>query len=131
MTTIAPSLRVNSLIWIAVLAACALISGPALSQGRTVDITVHVSAEGLDLNQPAGADQLIGRLQHAARIVCGHGMRVDLEPLPHPTICFENAVADAVRSINRPQLTKAYLKTHSLQDAANRGIDVQRVAAAR
>ena len=38
--------------------------------------------------------------------------------------CVEQAVADAVRSANQAQLTAAYLKNHTWQDAASHGIKV-------
>jgi UrcA family protein len=120
--------RVHSLIAIATLVACAPFSGPARAKDHTVDVTLRISTAGLDLGQPSGAEQLYGRLQHAAIIVCTHGMRVDLEPVAHFTLCYENAIGEAVRSANIPRLTQVYLRTHSPQDAAIRGIDVGRVA---
>jgi hypothetical protein len=38
--------------------------------------------------------------------------------------CCEKAVGDAVRSANLPQLTLAYLRTHTPQEAAAHGIPV-------
>jgi UrcA family protein len=37
-----------------------------------------VSARGLDLSQPDGAQKLYWRLKHAARVACTHGNRVGL-----------------------------------------------------
>jgi UrcA family protein len=122
--------RVHSLAGISALAACAIVSGLTQAKDRTVHVTLHVSAAGLDLGQPRGAEQLYSRLQHAATIVCTHGMRVDLEPVADFTPCYENAVGEAVRSANIPPLTRVYLRTHSLQDASARGIDVRRFATA-
>jgi hypothetical protein len=56
---------------------------------------------------------------------------VDLHPLADFAVCYEQAVGDAIRSVNRPQLTMLYLRTHTLQDAAARGIDVPLLAATK
>jgi UrcA family protein len=117
-------------ICIAAVAACAVLSGPAQANRQPFTIRLPVSTTGLDLSQPAGASELYGRLKEAARIVCGSGDRVGLEPVTDFKSCYEKALGGAVRSVNRPQLTMAYLRTHTLQDAATQGIDVPtRVAA--
>jgi len=123
--------RANALICIVAVAAGTILSGGAESKSRVVNVSYHVSTDGLDLNRPADAGQLYSRLEHAAGIVCSHGNRVDLEPLAHPSDCYENVVGNAVRSINRPQLTMIYLRKHSVQDAMTRGIDVRLLAAAK
>ncbi len=38
--------------------------------------------------------------------------------------CYEKALGNAVRSANMPLLTQVYLETHTLREAAARGIDV-------
>lgn len=116
---------------IAAVAACAVLSGPAQANDHSVTIRLPVSTAGLDLSQRAGAGELYGRIKAAARIVCGSGDRVGLEPVTDFKSCYEKALADAVRSVNRPQVTLAYLKTHTLQDAAAQGIDVPTLVAAK
>lgn len=118
-------------ICFAAVAACAVLSGRAQANDHPVTIRLPVSTAGLDLSQRAGAGELYGRLKEAARIVCGSGNRVDLEPVTDFKSCYEKALADAVLSVNRPQLTIAYLKTHTLQDAAAQGIDVPTLVAAK
>jgi UrcA family protein len=89
-----------------------------------VTVASRVTTQGLDLSQPAGARELYLRLQHAARVVCTHGMRVDLAPSPNPQGCYEKALGDAIRSANLPLLTQVYLQTHTLRDAAALGIEL-------
>lgn len=112
----------------AAIIAGTLFAGSVAAKEFTV--AYKVSTQGLDLNQPAGAQALYTRLKHAAEVVCTHGMRVDLAPSPDPQGCYEKALADAIRSVNSPLLTQVYLATHTLRDAAVHGIDVPvRVAA--
>jgi UrcA family protein len=118
-------------ICIAAVAACVALSGPAQANDHPFTIRLPVSTAGLDLSQPAGAGELFGRLKAAARIVCGSGNRVGLEPVADFQSCYEKALGAAIRSVNRPQLTIAYLKTHTLQDAAAQGIDVPTLIAAK
>jgi UrcA family protein len=109
--------------------ACALFAGSVTA--KEVTVAIEVSAQGLDLSQPAGAHELYTRLQHAAKVVCTHGMRVDLQASPDAEGCYEKALGDAIRSVNSPQLTQVYLATHTLREAAARGIDVPMQVAAK
>ena len=110
--------------------ACTLFAGNVAADDRTVTVAIHVSTQGLDLKQPAGAHEFYTRLQRAARVVCTHGDRVGLEPSPDPEGCYEKALGDAIRSANVPLLTRVYLATHTLREAAARGIDVPAQVAA-
>jgi hypothetical protein len=49
---------------------------------------------------------LYSRLQHAAQVVCTHGMRVDLVPSRDPQGCYEKALGNAVRAANLKLLTQ-------------------------
>ncbi len=60
----------------------------------------------------------------AARIVCSHGNRVDLKPATSFDRCYEKALGDAVHSVHLPQLSIAYLETHTVRDAATYGIEI-------
>ena len=111
--------------------ACAVFTGNVAAKDHNVTVAIHVSTEGLDLNQPAGAQKFYARLQHAAWVVCTHGNRVDLVPLDDPQGCYEKALADAMRSANQPLLTQIYLETHTLREAAAHGIDVPVAIAAK
>jgi UrcA family protein len=95
------------------------------SQDQEVTVAYRVSTQGLDLSQPAGAREFYSRLKHAAEIVCTHGMRVDLKPVADPKVCYEKALGSAVRSANLQLVTQVYLQTHTLQEAAARGIYAQ------
>jgi UrcA family protein len=108
----------------ATVVACTLFAGNVAAKDQQVTVAVQVSTQGLDVSQPAGAQKLYWRLQHAARVVCTHGNRVGLEPSPDPEICAGNALADAIRSARLPLLTQIYLETHTPREAAARGIDV-------
>jgi UrcA family protein len=119
--------------WVALGAAAVagtLFAGSVAAKDQEFAVAYKVSTQGLDLSQPAGAHELYLRLQHAAEVVCTHGMRVDLAPLADPKGCYERALADAIRSAKVPLLTQFYLATHTLQEAAARGIDVPAQVAA-
>ena len=113
----------------AAMVACALFAGNVVA--KEVTVAYQVSAKGLDLRQPAGAKEFYGRLKKAARIVCTHGNRVDLQVSPDPEGCYENALGEAVRSANASLLTQVYLETHTLREAAAQGIDVPVQVAAK
>jgi UrcA family protein len=113
-----------SYVYIAVVAACALFLRSAPVEAKDVTVGYSVSAVGLDLSQPVGARELYRRLQKAVRIVCTHGMRVDLEPATSFSGCYEKVLGQAVRSAHRPQLNVVYLSTHTPLHAAKFGIEV-------
>ena len=125
----APVLNAKAFTCVAALAACALLSGPIQAQERIVTVKVSVNTAGLDVGQPAGARRLYSRLQHAANVVCGNGMRVGLRTIDDFAGCVETAIGEAVRSANLPQLTAEYRRTHSLQQATTHEIDVPVLAA--
>ena len=109
--------------------ACTLFAGNVAASDHGVTIAIHVSTQGLDLSQPAGAQKFYARLKQVARVACTHGNRVDLEP--SPAGCYEKALGDAIRSANVPLLTLVYLATHRLPEAAAYGIVVPAQMAAK
>ena len=117
-------------ICLATAAVYAAMSGPVQAD-HEVTVKDSVGITDLDLNQPAGARILYGRLRAAARYVCGPSIRVGLEMPTDFQDCYQKALSDAVRSVNRPQLTRIYLATHTLQDASAHGIDVSAQVAAK
>lgn len=119
------------LLCVAAGTACALLSGPIQAKEQIVTIKQSVTSTGIDPSQPAGARELYGRVQTAAHIVCGPGNRVGLRAVPNLESCYEKALGDAVRSANLPQLTMVYLRTHSPEVAAVRGISVPVLVAAK
>jgi UrcA family protein len=116
-------------IYGATIVACTFFAGNVLA--KDVKIDYRVSAQGLDLREPAGALEFFSRLQHAAGIVCTHGNRVGLQPSPDPKGCYEKALGDAIRSANVPLLTRVYLETHTLREAAAHGIGLPVQVAAK
>jgi UrcA family protein len=131
MNTNSPVRNATSFICIAAAAACAMLSGPVQAKDHEVTVAFSLSASGLDLSRPADARELYGRLQHAAEIVCTHGMRVDLEPVNHYAVCYEQALGEAVRAVNREQLSIVYLATHTPDQAAAYGIEIPARMAAK
>ena len=127
----APVLTAQAFTCVAALAACALLSGPIQAEERIVTVKDSVNTAGLDAGQPAGARQLYGRLQHAAKFVCGRSMRVGLQPVGDFAGCVESAIGEAVRSAHLPQLTMVYLSTHTPKQATTHGIDVSVLVAAK
>jgi UrcA family protein len=121
--------RYSTLFPVACLAAGTLASVSIRAQDQLVDVVKTVTTAGLDVSQPAGAQKLYFRLVHAANLVCGRGLRVGLEPVQDFHSCEERSIGDAVRSARLPQLTMIYLKTHTLQEAANQRIETPVVIA--
>jgi UrcA family protein len=107
-----------------------LLASDAMAEDQEFTVGYKVTTQGLDLSQPAGAHELYSRLQHAASVVCTHGMRVDLKPVANEDACYEKALANAIRSVHSPLLTQVYLETHTLRQAAASGIgSLVRIAA--
>ena len=123
MNTNFPFLNAKSFICLAA-AACAIILGPAHAKDHEVTVKISVSAAGLDLSQPAGAQKFYWRLKRAAWVACAHGDRVGLEPPSNFTGCYEKALGEAVHSVHRAEVSTVYLATHTPRDAARYGIEV-------
>ncbi len=131
MNTKATVLNTKLLICIALLAACGVLSAPVQAKSHEVTVKITVSTADLDLSRPAGVREAYARLQKAADIACTDGMRVDLQPPTSFAGCYEKALGDAIRSANVPRLTQVYLETHTLRQAAARGINVPVQVAAK
>ena len=119
----------KSLLVLGVATACTLAARELAA--RDVTVAIRVPATGLDLRRPADAQKLYERLEYAAWEVCTHGNQVALAPVSNVKTCTEKALADAIRSVNRPLLTQIYLKTHSPAEAAAYGIAVPAQIAAK
>jgi UrcA family protein len=111
--------------------ACTLLAGNAVARDHEVTVQIHVSTQGLDLSQPAGAKEFYGRLEYAAYVACTRGDRVGLAPATDPKGCYEQSLADAIRSINRPMVIQAYLAKHTIREASVHGIAVPAEIAAK
>lgn len=124
-------LNAMALVCIAGLTACAALSGHSQARHSQIIVKIPVRYADLDVSQPAGAQELYYRLQHAALVACTNGDQVALEPLANPAACYEDAIAEAVRTVKQPQLTVIYLRTHTLQAAATHGIKIPDQVAAK
>ena len=73
-------------------------------------VIVHYSAD--DLGTADGTVQVYKKLKTAARRVCGihDGGRLTLDQGIKARECFDGALADAVRRIDRPMLTSVHSK---------------------
>ena len=124
MNTNFRTLNVRSFLGAAAVAACAVLSGPVQAEGHQVTVKISVNTTGFDLNQPAVAREVYGRLRRAAFTVCRDGGRVDLEPVTSFTDCYETALGKAIGSAHQPQLSMIYLATHTARAAASYGIEI-------
>ena len=114
----------RSILGCAAVAGILFAGNVAAAKDHNVTIAIHVSTEGLDLGQPADARTFYTRLKNAAWVACTRGNRVDLVPVDDLKGCYERALGSAIRSANAPMLTQIYLATHTLQEAAARGLGV-------
>lgn len=103
---------------------CACFFGNVAAKEHVVPVSVPVNSQGLDLTKPDDARKFYIRLQNAAWVVCTRGTRVNLEPVADFRGCYEKALGEAVRSARTPLVTQLYLATHSMQEAAARGIEL-------
>ena len=103
----------------------------ASAAGHTATVSRQVSTAGLDLNRPEDARELYRRLRVAAKVVCGHGNRIDLVPEVNPAQCEEQALGDVIRRARLPPLTLVYLSMHSIDEAVARGIELPPEMASR
>lgn len=122
------SIGVRSVVGALALGA-ALLAGDAAARVYDVKVAIHASTRGIDLKQPAGAQELYRRIQHAADAVCTYGNRLDLKPVESFANCHEDALGNAVRSVNAPLLTEIYLQSHTVQQASSYGIRVPKQVA--
>jgi UrcA family protein len=114
----------NRRFFLAPALVCALFAGTASADKHSVTVSQQIDTKGLDLDRPADAQVLYTRIRRAADDVCTRGKQVDLLPVENSKLCYEKALGDAIRSAGSPLLTQIYLGTHTLQEAAARGIKV-------
>ena len=103
----------------------------AQADSGEVTVRISISTSGLDLRYPADAREVYRRLYFAARIACGNGNRVGLQSPASFVGCYEKALGEAVRFVNRPQLNIVYLATHTSRDAETYGIEIPARMAAK
>jgi UrcA family protein len=91
-----------ALAWI----VCLLGITPA-EAGTPATRSVTVSFRDLDLSSVEGARTLYGRIQSAAKQVCGYA-GADLIEQSIWKSCYRHAISDAVGKVNSPLLTAVY-----------------------
>ena len=116
---------------LAAVVACTLFAGRVAADDREFSVAYRVNTQGVDLSTPVGAHKMYSRLKHAADVVCTDGNRVDLAPLPDPKSCYEDALGNAVRSLNSPLITQAYLESHTVRQAETHNIAIPALVAAK
>jgi UrcA family protein len=91
-----------ALCWPVVSAHAERIEGVTVSSAPTL----RVSYAELDINKPRGLEVLYSRIERAAKTVCNYEYGAQqLARMRQAKACFQTAVDDAVRQINRPTLT--------------------------
>jgi UrcA family protein len=91
-------------------------------------VELKVTAAGLDLNTPEGVGTFFGRITAAAEKACGPDDKMDLKRAALYKRCYNQAIVDVIRTINRPILTQLYVARYP-SEAAQFGINENSVAA--
>jgi UrcA family protein len=102
-------IRRSPLLCLAAVSTLALLGAPA--QAATATRALAVRYADVDLSTISGADTLYGRIQGAARFVCGEEGRSLTEQRDWQT-CYRSAVAGAVTRINNPMLTAVHQRAN-------------------
>jgi UrcA family protein len=102
-------IRRSSLVCLAVSALGLMAATNAQAATDTHQLTVRYS--DASLSTIAGAHTVYGRIQGAARFVCGEAGRSLAEQRTWQA-CYRGAVADAVASINSPLLTAVHQRVN-------------------
>jgi UrcA family protein len=92
----------QSTAWVALLALASAAAGANPDDADEVQ-SENVNYEDLNLSTVAGVTLLYGRIERAARLVCGPN--TDLSRLGQWKTCYRLAVAAAVARVNNPLLT--------------------------
>jgi UrcA family protein len=95
----------QSTAWVALLALASAAAGANPEDTEEVQ-TENVNYEDLNLTTLAGVTQLYGRIERAARLVCGPN--TDQSRMGQWKTCYRLAVAAAVARVNNPLLTAVH-----------------------
>jgi UrcA family protein len=95
----------QSTAWVALLALASAAAGANPEDTEEVQ-TENVNYEDLNLTTLAGVSQLYGRIERAARLVCGPN--TDQSRMGQWKTCYRLAVAAAVARVNNPLLTAVH-----------------------
>ena len=97
-------------------ALLSLTSVVATASGGDASVpTYKISFGDLDLDTAAGNERLYRRIHAGAESVCRALEGKDLANFAKHERCMEDAVADAVAKVDKPQLTACYLSHHGGQ----------------
>jgi UrcA family protein len=102
-----------------VLTAAGAGAAHAQDSSHAIALTKMVAYSDLDLESMQGARILYARLRNAATRVCMPQRSHDLADDGFPA-CYDSAMADAVRKINKSTLTNVY-KEHTGAESAGIG----------
>lgn len=86
----------------------ALSGTPALADVTAEPLSKVVNYADLDLNHPPGVKVLYERLRSAAQGVCQPFEGRTLKQVGDSRACFDQAMARAVKDVNKPLLTAYY-----------------------
>ncbi len=95
----------QSTAWVALLALASAAASANPDEPEDVQ-TENVNYEDLNLTTLAGVTQLYGRIERAARLVCGPS--TDQSRMGQWKTCYRLAVAAAVAKVNNPLLTAVH-----------------------
>ena len=95
----------QSTAWVALLALASAAAGANPEDTEEVP-SENVNYEDLNLTTLAGVTQLYGRIERAARLVCGPN--TDQSRMGQWKTCYRLAVAAAVARVNNPMLTAVH-----------------------
>jgi len=99
------------------------MSAPVICQAdEPTPAQFRVTYSDLNLNTAEGAKRLYARLERSANYACGTSA-TDMEVMMNaPGPCVGDAIAHAVRDVNRSTLTKLYIDKHGADVARQFGI---------
>lgn len=100
-------------------AVATLLAGQALAADKAESKSAQIPAAGVNFYSRAEVQDFYARITVAAKDVC----RIDSKNkyvAESDTICVERAVADAVKSADRPLLTAVYQNASTTSVASNR-----------
>ncbi|MFC4314993.1 UrcA family protein [Steroidobacter flavus] len=67
---------------------------------------IVVNYDDLDISSPHGLEQLYTRIENAAMSVCDYDrLHKELARQRRPAACYQAAVDDAIKQVNKPTLT--------------------------
>jgi len=97
-----------ALICVATVAAGLAVNQASAAPSDEAVKSVVVRFSDLDLSQPQDARTLYSRIQRAAQLACGEAETADLARFARYHNCIEQAVTNAVATVNVHQVTEIH-----------------------